>query len=472
VSGNGSKKSGASTRLVQVLALLVVFLIVLSATRLAPHFQSSLGTVSAIGFLLLSGTLLSELLETIGLPHLSGYLLAGIVGGPYLLHIVDHETVEQLSPVNTLALALIALAGGAELRVRALRSVARSVSYGLVLQSAVGVVTLSATFMLLSRYIPFASALPLAGLVSVALLWGTLSVSRSPSACLGVLAQTRARGPLSSYSLAFIMGSDVVVVVMMACVIVAVRPLMTGGGGISMENLQVLGHEIVGSIAMGTSLGLALAAYLRLVGKNLMLVLVALGFGLTELMRYIHIDPLLSFLTAGFVVQNLSAQGDRLLHAVEQASGLVFIVFFATAGAHLDLPLLGQLWPIALALCSARACVTVCTARWSSHLAQDPPVIRRWGWSGLISQAGLTLGLSVVIVRTFPEFGEGFRALVIATVALNEMVGPVLFKLALDRSGEAAAGSAAAALEFAAEVSQVAQVSQELPEPCNTPPLA
>jgi Kef-type K+ transport system membrane component KefB len=183
---------------------------------------------------------------------------------------------------------------------------------------------------------------------------------------------------------------------------------------------------------------LLLAAYLRLVGKHLLLVLLALGFGLTEFMRYVHIDPLLSFLTAGFVVQNLSGQGDKLLHAVEQASSLVFIVFFGTAGAHLDLPLLGQLWPIALALCSARALVTVSTAGWSSRIARDVPVIRRWGWSGLISQAGLTLGLSVVIVRAFPEFGEGFRSLVIATVALNEMVGPVLFKFALDRSGEVA----------------------------------
>jgi hypothetical protein len=54
----------------------------------------------------------------------------------------------------------------------------------------------------------------------------------------------------------------------------------------------------------------------------------------------------------------------------------------------------------------------------------------------LISQAGLTLGLSVVVVRTFPEFGESFRSLVIATVAINEVVGPVLFKVALDRAGE------------------------------------
>jgi Kef-type K+ transport system membrane component KefB len=203
-----------------------------------------------------------------------------------------------------------------------------------------------------------------------------------------------------------------------------------------MSNLRVLGHEIVGSIAVGTSLGLALAAYLRLVGKSLLLVLVALGFGLTEFMRYVQIDPLLSFLTAGFVVQNLSLQGDKLLHAVEQAASLVFIVFFATAGAHLDLPLLGRLWPIALALSLVRATVTIATAAWASQLARDSSTIRRWGWSALISQAGLTLGLSVVIVRTFPEFGEGFRALVIATVAINEMVGPILFKYALDRTGE------------------------------------
>ena len=74
---------------------------------------------------------------------------------------------------------------------------------------------------------------------------------------------------------------------------------------------------------------------------------------------------------------------------------------------------------------------------WSSRIANDPPVLRRWGWASLISQAGLTLGLSVVVARNFPEFGEGFRSLAIATVAINEMIGPVLFKLSLDRSGEA-----------------------------------
>jgi hypothetical protein len=44
--------------------------------------------------------------------------------------------------------------------------------------------------------------------------------------------------------------------------------------------------------------------------------------------------------------------------------------------------------------------------------------------------------LSVIIARAFPEFGESFRSLAIATVAINEMIGPILFKIGLDRAGE------------------------------------
>ena len=69
-------------------------------------------------------------------------------------------------------------------------------------------------------------------------------------------------------------------------------------------------------------------------------------------------------------------------------------------------------------------------------MANDPPVLRRWGWTGLVAQAGVVLGLAVTIERAFPRFGPPFRALAIATVALNQLVGPILFKLALDATGE------------------------------------
>jgi ascorbate-specific PTS system EIIC-type component UlaA len=86
-------------------------------------------------------------------------------------------------------------------------------------------------------------------------------------------------------------------------------------------------------------------------------------------------------------------------------------------------------------------------AVWGAHLvgsriAKDEPVVRRWGWSSLVSQAGLLLGLLVVIGHVIPSLDRGFRSLAIATVALNQVIGPILLKFALDRTGESGRGLA------------------------------
>lgn len=437
MSGHGAVgPKGFGTRTIQALSLLVAFAVLFFATRYTPQLDGHLGSVAAVGFLLLAGTLLSELLETIGLPHLSGYLLAGIISGPHIFHLVDHHAVTDLSMVNTLALALIALAGGAELRIDTLRSVARSLAWHTLCQSVFVLFAMGGTFFLLSRFLPFTRGLGFSALIGVSLLWGVLAIARSPSACLGILSQTRARGPVATFSLAFVMTSDVIVVVVLALSIMLARPLVTGAEGFSMNDLTVLGHELLGSVAMGTTLGLVLAAYLRLVGRQFLLVLLALGFVVTDFLKYVHLDPLLTFMVAGFVVQNMTAQGSAMLRTIEQVGGVVFVVFFGTAGAHLDVPLLRKLWPIALSLCGARAVFTLIAARAASRLAGDVPMVRRWAFSSLVSQAGLALGIAVVIVKAFPTIGAGFSAMAIAAVAVNEMVGPILFKFALDRAGE------------------------------------
>ncbi|MEP7048828.1 MAG: cation:proton antiporter [Pseudomonadota bacterium] len=436
MSGHGSPKKTLSTRAIQLLSLLVIFGVLYGVTRVAPELETHLGTVAAIGFMLLAGTLMSELLETIGLPHLSGYLLAGIVGGPHVLHLVDHHTVGELSPVNTLALSLIALAGGAELRIETLRSVARGLAWATLLQSTVVLVCVAGVFLSISGYLPFTHGLGIKPLIGVSLLWGVLAVSRSPSACMGILSQTRAKGPVATFSLAFIMLSDVVVVILVAAMMMLARPLITNSGSVSLDDFTVLGHEILSSIAVGVTLGLGLAIYLRLVGRQLLLVLLAIGFGLSDTFSYIGVDSLLAFLSAGFVVTNLSDQGPKLLHSIEQTGSVVFVVFFATAGADLDIPLLRQMGPVAVALCASRTLFTIIAGRISSRVADDPAILKRWAWSSLVSQAGLALGLSLVIAKAFPGFGPGFRSLAIAAVAINEMIGPVLFKFALDRAGE------------------------------------
>jgi Kef-type K+ transport system membrane component KefB len=411
--------------------------LMLFVTRVVPETQGSLWTIAAIGFLLLSGTLLSELLAPLGLPHLTGYLIAGIASGPYALRLVDEHTVKSLSPVNTLALSLIALAGGAELDLETVRKGARSLGWAMFVQCVLVLVVVTGCFLVMARpLIPFTRQLAPAALVGVAMLWGALAVTRSPSATLGILSQTRANGPLATFTLAFVMVSDVVVVVLVALVLGCVRPLIDPGATFSLDSFSTLGHQMIGSVALGTTLGLVIAAYLRLVNRQMLVVLLVLGFGVSTVIEYLQFDPLLTFMVAGFIVRNLSNQGHKFTAYIEKTGTVVYVVFFATAGADLDVPLVRQLWPVALLLAGSRSLVTWGGARVAGKLAKDLPVLRRWAWSGLVSQAGLALGLSVVISREFPVIGPSFRALAIATVAVNEMIGPVLFKFALDRAGE------------------------------------
>jgi len=431
---------GLLTRLGQLLVLLSVVALFALLSQLTPRATGSGLVVAATGFLLLSGLLLSELFEVAKLPHLTGYIAAGVLAGPHVLHFIDHATVKRLELVNTLALALIALAGGLELRTGDVRALVRSLGVHTLVQTLLVLGTQAALFTALAQHVNFTRGLPVPALIGVGLLWGVLAVSRSPSATLAILSQTRAKGPLSRFSLAFVMSSDVVVLVLMAATLTLVRPMIEPGGTVSLKSLVSVGHELLGSISLGTTLGLMLIAYLRLVGAQVLVLLVAIGFALSEGLRYLRFEPLLTFLTAGFVVQNLSSQGDKLLHIIEKTGSVVFIVFFATAGAHLDLPLLALMWPIALSLCAGRFAATFIAHRVGSRIARDDPFLTRWGWASLISQAGLTLGLSAVLARAFPAVGEGLRSLVVATVAINEIVGPIFFKLALERGGEVHGG--------------------------------
>jgi Kef-type K+ transport system membrane component KefB len=431
----GTRK-GAETRLLQAAALALLFLLLWLATHLVPQTEQRVGTIAAVGFLLLAGTLTSELVELIGLPHLTGYLIAGIAAGPYALALIDESSVADLTQVNSLALALIALEGGAHLRISTLREGVRRLAWATLLQCLAVPIVVGCVFMALRRWIPFARDLPAAGLAGAALLWGTIAITRSPSATLGILSQTRAKGPIATGTLTFVMTSDIVVVVLLASAMVVARPLLDPAASFSLHDFETLGHDLLGSVALGTTVGLLLAAYIRLIGAQLIVLFVALGFGLTGMLQFLHFEPLLTFMVAGFVVQNLSKQGPKFLEAIERTGSIVYVIFFATAGADLDLQKLRALWPIAVALAGSRALVTYGAGRLASRLSNDPPMAKRWSWAGLVSQAGLALGVAGVVSRTFPMLGTGFGALAIATVALNEMVGPVLFKLALDRSGE------------------------------------
>lgn len=406
------------------------------AERFSGAGAEGASAVAALGFLLLVGDLCAQLLEPLGLPHLTGYLGAGMVAGPYVLRLVPEHTVAQLQAVNGLALALIAFSAGAELTSEMLSKGIRSLSLAVLFQSLFLFGLLAAVFFLARPLMPFVAAQPLRTALGLALLWGVVSVVKSPAAILGVLAETDAKGALTTYAIAMVVVLDVVVLVLFQIVLVVARTLIEPGAGFSMSQLTHVAHELLSSVALGTTLGLLTGLYLAWVNRGVILFLVALSFAAAQLDRYFGYDSMLVFATAGFVVQNLTRQGEKLLVAIRRSGSVIYVIFFANAGAHLDLVTLRALWPVALLLGGARAVVTAGAAWSASTLAGDAPVVRRWGWAPLISQAGIALGLAVAAETAFPSLGPGFRSLAVAVVGLNEAIGPILFKVALSRGGE------------------------------------
>ena len=420
----------------RLLVLGLVLACMYAGTRLSANPNGYAADIAALGFLLLAGDLCGQLVGVIGIPHLTGYLLAGMVAGPQVLHLIDHQAVVDLQLVNGLALALIAMTAGAELSLEILRKGLKSIVYGTLAQTFAVFALVTVSFVLASPLIPFMHARPLNLIIGVGLLWGVVAVVKSPSAVLGLLSETGAKGPLSTYGIAMVVILDVVVLLLATIAMALSRPLIEPGSELSLAQFRDLGHELLASAAVGTTFGLVTAVYLKFVKQGAILFLVALAYGASELAGTLGYDAMLAFIVAGFVVENLSMQGEKLRRTVAQSGRVIFVVFFANAGAHLDIAVLAHLWPVALLLGGARAVATAIAAHTASVWAGDPPAVRRWGWAPLISQAGVALGIALAVDDAFPTLGDGFLSLAIAVVGLNEAIGPVLFKIALSRAGE------------------------------------
>ena len=415
------------------LVVLVGAVAVLDARGIA----TSRGPVFGLGFLVIAGAVFGRLAAFLRLPRLTGYLIAGILAGPQASAIVTSSDVKSLSLVSALALALIALQAGAELTLAALRRTWRSVLFSSLAQVLVVIVPMAALFVALARFMPFLNGVTGGVVISLAFVWGVLSLTRSPAVTLAILAETGARGPVAEHALGVVVVLDVLVLPLFALAM-AVTQGQLAGDAFEFSSLLHLGKELFASVCAGATFGLLIAVLLRFVHSERALVIVVLGYGVTALCTFLHYDTLLVFVVAGFVVMNLTRFGHDLVHTSERVSAGVMIVFFATAGAKLDLLALRDLWPIALAFFVLRVVVTWLGCRLGHRLAKDPPMVRRLGFTAFISQAGVTIGLATIAADGLPGLGKALATLVIAVVGINELVGPVVFTLGLAKAGELA----------------------------------
>ncbi len=424
-------------RAVFLLAMVVV--LIAAARSFLPEETSLVGSGAALafGFVLLAALQSGTIFAGFRLPRLTGYLVCGFVVGPSVLNFVTERMVNDLKLVNGVAIGLIALSAGGELNFRRLRPRIRAIvsigSISLVL--AVGIIT--AAIFALSRFLPFMSGMDAFHRGVVALTMGVVLSALSPTVALALIGETGAAGPISETILGVVVMADLAIVLSFAGVNALANSVFgaVDAGGNAVNELMI---HIFGSMGVGIVIGILLTIYLKKVNQRVALFVFGVCFLCAEAGTHLHLDPLLMCLSAGLFLENLTdIEGAKLVHDIESASMPVFAVFFAVAGAGLHWSVFKKVAAIACVLALVRAAAMIVGARVGMAIGRVPENQRSTIPYGMLSQSGIAIGLSVLVAKHFAGWGEGASACLLGAVMINEMIGPVLFRGALLRSGEA-----------------------------------
>jgi len=272
--------------------------------------------------------------------------------------------------------------------------------------------------------------------LAVALLFGLVAVAKSPATTIAVITEEKARGVVTDTVLGATVLKDVVLLVLIAVFIPLSATIVDPTRGFNFDAVWRILLGILGSLAVGLALGWLVTVYLKRVRAYRILFVLGVAFMAVYLGEQLHLEHILIAMAAGFYVQNFSRQGRRLLHALEANSLPVYALFFALAGAGLDITVLRKAWVIATAIILTRVVALWVSTYLAARIVGDPPVIRRYAWMGFLAQAGITLGIANLVRDNFPVWGDPVATIIIAMIAVNQLIGPPAFRWALLKAGE------------------------------------
>lgn len=391
-----------------------------------------------------------QLFARFNLPKISGYLVAGIIAGPFVLGIFSTESLEHLRFLEEIALGFIAFAAGSELYLPELKGKLRSIGW---ITGSLIVTTLilgTGAIFMIANWIPFMADMDTIERIAVAFLAASIMIARSPSVAIAVINELRAKGPFTQIALGVTVISDVAVVFLFALAASMADAFLTDVG-LNIGLVGLLLFELLLSLLVAVIYSKLLELVLRInahpwVKAGLILFLGYTVFLFSTMLReFTHtnlpfeilLEPLLICMVASFIVNNWSSRRAEFAHLLHDTGPLIYVAFFTLVGAELKLNVLGEVWLIALAIFGVRIISIFVGSMVGGVVAGEPAKHNRMRWMVMVTQAGVALGLAKEVGVEFGAWGEAFATTIIAVVVLNEIVGPILFKSAIVRVGEA-----------------------------------
>lgn len=391
---------------------------------MGPTFWTDLVAVILLVLLGFGG---GKLAERFGLPAVTAFLLVGIAFGPFGLRLISVDQLAQIGFVEPLALGLIVFLVGEELTPRALLS--RHWSFWLTSALAVGLpLVLVGVGIYLLRPDP-----------TLAVLLAIIAVSGAPATVMAILHEVQKRGRACDTLLGTAALDNVVTVVLYA---IAVPVLLYGGGSRLVTGaLPLIARDIGVAMVVGVVVGYGVARLLERIadeGQMLVMGLMAVAL-LVALDEVLHSSVILACLSAGIVVAIMEERRGvkgRLFRIMSTVKYGVYIVFFTVAGAALQPGLALSAGLVAVAYMVLRSVgrigAGIIGGRAAGYGTRDATLLGL----GLLPQAGVAVGLAIDAGETFPVAGPVVNAVVLASIVVFELVGPLAVRRAVSELGE------------------------------------
>lgn len=386
-----------------------------------------------IGVILLIGVLGGRLAKYIHLPYVTGYLVGGVLIGPSILGIVSDLDVESFGIVNEVALASIAFSIGSEFNLRDLAKVGKRI----VIITLAEALTAVLLVFLTSHYI-------LGESFAFSLVLGTIAAATAPAATVMIIRQYKAEGPLTRTLLPVVAIDDAVCVIAFG-IAMAIAKLSFGTSDSSFIQMMLQPIiEIIGSLGIGFILGILLT-FLANKAQNqeellaLVLASIVAGSGLASVF---HLSALLTCMMMGATLVNLMHNSKRVFSLINDFTPPIYLFFFTLAGSSLHLNVLTKVGALGIGYIVARSLGKIIGAGLSAKATGcDDNVVKYLGL-GLLPQAGVAIGLSMIVRQELPQIGVALTTVVLGGVLFYEVFGPVLAKYAIQKSGEINGGKA------------------------------
>lgn len=397
------------------------------------------------------GLLMTRVLKPFGLPAVTSYLIAGLLLGPCLFGRLGFgfrtfEDVECLGILSDVALGFIAFSIGNEFRLADLKHTGKQAAVIAVVQALAATVLVDASLLVLYYLFDLGDSIG----ISTCICLGAIATATAPAATLMVINQYKAKGPLTSILLPIVALDDAVGLVVFA-VSFGIAKALTSGAAISVITILVNPMlEVVGSLLLGFVMGVIFTLIEKLFHSNTRRMSISITFVvLTAALSMIKAEitgteielgfsSLLVCMMLGTVFCNICDFSADIMERVDKWTAPLFVLFFVLSGAELNLGVFSNLTVVAIGVVYivTRSIGKYVGASVSSKSMKCGPQICKYLGITLLPQAGVALGMSVTVAEKLGAEGTIIRNIVLFSVLIYELFGPMLTKIALTKAGE------------------------------------